>query len=369
MLAPPTGLISINGAPGQRLSKEQQKFNRLVGQIAERRNQLLVWESVLPRCATIYAQKLHPLDGELDALHQRLPVVLARAHGMKELSRSIRKQLSAMIRDMISQLPDELVTAEHKELYNTHSRSDFDDDRAEDKALMKGVLGELTGVDLDDVDDFTSSDDLLEQAARKFQAQQHSGHEPSASAGGRKKTAKQLAKEAAREAEEKSVTQTVRELYRKLASALHPDRETDPQERARKTDLMQRTNDAYNQGNLLQLLELQWELEQIDPGALAKLPVQKLKHYLLVLKDQLAQLDEELRHVEMRTAAQFQLDAFARINPSNLPRRLEEMAVNRAKAVRNLKRELDLLKDAPAVRAFVRAYQEQAREAFDDFPF
>ena len=56
----------------------------------------------------------------------------------------------------------------------------------------------------------------------------------------------------------------VREIFRKLASALHPDRETDPGERARKTALMQRANVAYAANDLLGLLELQFEVDQID---------------------------------------------------------------------------------------------------------
>ncbi len=47
-----------------------------------------------------------------------------------------------------------------------------------------------------------------------------------------------------REAEAQQATQSVREVYRKLASALHPDRETDERQREAKTALMQRVNQA-----------------------------------------------------------------------------------------------------------------------------
>ena len=55
------------------------------------------------------------------------------------------------------------------------------------------------------------------------------------------------------------MSQSIREVYRKLAGALHPDRESDPQERERKTALMQRVNQAYAKNNLLQLLDC-WNL-------------------------------------------------------------------------------------------------------------
>ncbi len=51
-----------------------------------------------------------------------------------------------------------------------------------------------------------------------------------------------VAKESQQQVEEQQTSQSIRELYRKLVSALHLDREPDPQERERKTLLMQRIN-------------------------------------------------------------------------------------------------------------------------------
>jgi hypothetical protein len=79
-------------------------------------------------------------------------------------------------------------------------------------------------------------------------------------------------------------SQSVRDIYRKLASVLHPDRETDPTERERKTALIQRANQAYGRNDLLELLTLQIETEQIDAGALADIPEARLRHYNDVLQ-------------------------------------------------------------------------------------
>ncbi|WP_143605999.1 hypothetical protein [Variovorax sp. 54] len=58
----------------------------------------------------------------------------------------------------------------------------------------------------------------------------------------------------------------MRDIFRKLASAPHPDRETDAQQRKVKTALMQKANQAYAANDLLALLELQLQL-QIDASA------------------------------------------------------------------------------------------------------
>ncbi|MGZ8153889.1 MAG: hypothetical protein ACXWUK_01175 [Burkholderiales bacterium] len=87
----------------------------------------------------------------------------------------------------------------------------------------------------------------------------------------------------------------MREIYRKLASALHPDRETDAVERERKTVLIQRANQAYARNDLLELLALQIETEQIDAAALSKVPEARLRHYNQVLADQATALEAEVQ--------------------------------------------------------------------------
>ena len=71
--------------------------------------------------------------------------------------------------------------------------------------------------------------------------------EPSAKAARWRKTVAQQR----REAEVQQATPSVREVYRKLASALHPDRETDEQQRVNEAD------------DLLALLELQIEFREV----------------------------------------------------------------------------------------------------------
>lgn len=70
----------------------------------------------------------------------------------------------------------------------------------------------------------------------------------------------------------------MRDIFRKLASALHPDRETDPAEHGRKTALMQRANVAYAANDLLGLLELQLEVDQIDQTGLDNLGDDRIKY-------------------------------------------------------------------------------------------
>jgi hypothetical protein len=109
--------------------------------------------------------------------------------------------------------------------------------------------------------------------------------------------------------EEKVAQNLLKEIFRKLASALHPDREQDPSERVRKTQLMQEINRAYKNNELLTLIQLQLEIDQIDPTDLQDLAVEKIKSYNRLLAGQLKKVKEE---------TQLELDRFCALN--NLPR-------------------------------------------------
>ena len=99
---------------------------------------------------------------------------------------------------------------------------------------------------------------------------------------------------ARKEQAQREASQSVRDVFRRLASALHPDRETDPGERERKTMLMQRANEAYARDDLLALLNLQLELDHIDADHLAGLSKERIASYNHVLRDQVRALEQEI---------------------------------------------------------------------------
>jgi hypothetical protein len=142
-------------------------------------------------------------------------------------------------------------------------------------------------------------------------------------------------------------------VYRRLASALHPDREPDAQQRARKTALMQQANQAYAEANLLALLELQLQAEQLETARAAAADGRRLQHYVTVLQEQLADLQSETRRLE----AAFR--ASAGIAPgSGLQPRKADRAIS--SEVQRLRGELLLLRrqirslDVEAVKRWLR---------------
>ncbi len=186
----------------------------------------------------------------------------------------------------------------------------------------------------------------------------------------RKKSAKQLAREAQQEAEDKQVSQSIREVYRKLASALHPDRESDPDERARKTVLMQRVNQAYDKKNLLQLLELQLELEHIDQATINGLSEDRLKHYNTVLKGQLAELQQEIIRIEAEFRGQFGVSPFDGVSPTTIMRGLARDIADLRNAMDEMERDLRAFADIRQLKSWLKQMRRRPNvDEFADMPF
>src|SRR5260370_11042545 len=235
---------------------------------------------------------------------------------------------------------------------------------------MKSMFETVFGIDLgDDLDSNSPAEDLLQRAEARMQQAQAEGAEKSAEQevrrAKRKKSPKQQATEAREQEQQAQISLSIREVYRKLASALHPDRETDPQERDRKTKLMQRVNEAYQKNNLLQLLELQLELEHIDQGALNNLSEERLKHYNTILKEQVREIDQEILHVESAFRYSYGIDPFETVSPDTILRNLavdlKELRLNirtleqdlaAFEDIKNLKLWLKRLKFVPAASVF-----------------
>lgn len=358
------------GDQGAPLSKNQKSFNRLIQQIEKKRRLLAAWEANLPRYQKKHIEEMVPLMDTLHDFQARIVFCLDKVHGAKGMTRTERRILSSLIADMVAALPSLPSDTKLQALYDKHSGSDFKTDLALDQQVTKEMLAEMMGIEIDGDVDLNSPEDVMRMVQAKLAAQlEQAAATEEARQSKRKKSARQEAREAARDAEEKEISDSIREVYRKLASALHPDREPDAEERSRKNSLMQRANQAYERRNLLQLLELQLELEHIEPAALAQLSEDKLKRYVVILKDQARELDMELVHVENDFIARFRLDVRRAINPETLLRQLDIELIERRKLVHHLEQDLATFSDINEVKVFLRELREMQQNPFDDLPF
>ena len=371
MLKPQTKPICIATHKDQtHLSKEQKAFNALIKKIDAKRVLLAAWQEAMPPYQQKYASDMLPLIESTEILQMELVHTLDRASRQKGLSSAERRTIKELICDMAGGLAAARDDAALKDIYNRHSGSDFDAEEAAAVQNMKSMLEDVIGADLGDDFDLGSPDELFKRAHAHMQEQQEQfDADRQARAASRKKSAKQIANEARQLAEEQQTSQSIRDLYRKLASALHPDREPDAAERERKTALMQRVNQAYDQNNLLLLLELQLELEHIDQAAIDNIGASRLKHYNKILKEQLGELEQELLHTEGMFRAQFSIDPYTRLTPRALMHYLATDIAGMQLANQGLKNDLHVFQDIKQLKAWLKAIRVRQIDDDLDCPF
>lgn len=354
------------------LSKEQKAFNNLIKQIDTKRARLVAWQEIIPAYQRKYASEMDPLIKTTQDLQTELVHSLDRASDKKGLTAIERRKIADLISELAGGLAAERDDADLKNIYNKHSGSDYDAEEAAAVNGMKSMFEEILGVDLGDDIDISKPEEFLKQAQARMLEQQdqheadRQAHEESKVK--RKKSAKQIAKETQQLADEQQTNQSIRELYRKLASTLHPDREPDPDERDRKTALMQRINQAYDQKNLLLLLELQLELEHIDQTTINNITTSRLKHYNKILKDQLIELEHEIYHTEDMFKAQFGMPHFEQIAPGKIMRILDADIASMQIEIRELKNDLVEFQDIKKLKAWLKGMRQQSKmDDFDDY--
>ncbi|VWB57223.1 molecular chaperone DnaJ [Burkholderia pseudomultivorans] len=362
-------------APGYettRLSKARKTFNALVEQIDKRRERLGAWEAAMPAFQKKFVDGLLPLEQASSALRIRLVHLLDDAFLKKGLSKAEQRILSGLIADMARDLLDVSDDAQLKVVYNRHGASDLDSDAATDrrttKAKPRPEPEPTPGAEPADDLDTLSPDELAARIQAELDAQferdmaSHAARE--AQRAKRRKAPRQSAAQAKREAEQAASSRSIREIYRKLASALHPDRESDPREQQRKTVLMQRVNHAYAKGNLLQLLELQLEIEQIDQHAIDSFGEERLARYNGILEEQLRELDQEIAHVEADFRRTYGIASSVKLAPDTIMRMLARDMASVQRGIHELNVALREFEDLDQIKDWLKDVKRGPR--FDD---
>ena len=298
----PAQTIVAIPTPAAAQTKAQRAFNRLIGQIRQQRELLAQWQQYETRYHQRLANELQPLQDQVREARRKLlellDEMLCDTRLNPRLTKSQRRKLRAWVPELAGMLLDEGPDAEIEAIFDRHSDVSHAELQQAELAGAEAMFSHVLGEEMIEGHQAQSLDELMQHAARSMAAQAEAEQAARAERRARaQQTAKGRQAEAAaqrKEAAAAQASQSVREVFRKLASTLHPDRETDQAERERKTGLMQQANQAYQHNDLLTLLTLQLQTEQIDDEHLAGLPDARLAHYNQVLREQLQSLQQEV---------------------------------------------------------------------------
>lgn len=356
--APRAGQALVQ-VPGNQATwtRAQRDFNNASTRLGKLRAHLAVWQLAQERCQQREATELRPLRAQLRQL-QRDMVLWADAHLARppqgeSVPKRHRTKLVALIKLLAREVLDSEPDAQIEALHDRHSNITLQEHRREQADLTASVLARATGDDALFDGEAESVDVLMSRAAERLRARaEHGADAPDTAPPAQPGRPSRAEKAQARDAKAlQQASQSVREVYRRLASSLHPDREPDTTERARKTALMAQVNDAYARQDLLTLLQLQMDLEQISSDRLAQLPDAQLRHFTRVLQEQQQAVQDELSLLQMPVASQRGQPAGGLSWPARMLEDLfsHDIAALRA-AMQRLQHDGALLRDARTCR-------------------
>jgi hypothetical protein len=351
-------------------SRVRKQFNTLVKKLETERARLALWRDALPQLRAMGVNEVGPLLENFSVRRRQLLVLLDKAWSDKKLSKRDREKISDLIWHMAG---DALLAveddAEIRAIFERHSDLPFSGDTDSQQALMRDMVAAATGLELDEDVDLSSPSALRAAMRSKMEALQQEEEAEQARRASTARPAKVSARQARQEAEESKLKQSVRDIFRRLASTLHPDRETDPAERTRKTALMQRANAAYAANDLLGLLELQLQVEQIDQAGLDNLGDDRIKQYNKILDDQVREIQFDIMSLDTALSIELGMEYDGHNTPQALMKDVRIAIATMQADLEHIEGDLVLFQDIRQLKAWLKDYRIGANDPGLDDPW
>lgn len=301
----PAAALQVLPPGEQALPAAARAYNLQLTRIDKLKSQLAGMDAL----AQQHRQELHgavePLRRRLAQAQRALALALDGHLQGKLLSRAQADAARAVVCRLARGLA-EAGDAAMRELHDRHSPRTLAQLKQDSAAALRQRLEAVLGEPLDDEGQDLSAEQLLRAGMERLRrAQEEAQQQRREAAQARRERRKPGA--AARQTGQDDADTLLRRLFRQLASALHPDREPDPQARLRKTALMSEANAAYEKRDLVALLQIQARAELADPAAGQQLSDERLASLTLLLKAQVAALERERAARQSALADEFDL--------------------------------------------------------------
>jgi hypothetical protein len=310
--APALSSLMVQADAQAKLTPAQQRFNELLAHIERLSGQIQRLETWSDRHRYAHIQALRESVQQAQVHRKSLLLFVHERLQTADLTDRQQRMARGLVRGWIGQLSaaaDPQVQALVDEYVSEEDTQEAAEELAEAAQAMRERIEEALGQPLNKPSQYQTPEEMMQAGMRQWQQQQEANEA--------KKNAKRTARKAQKQAQKKNAAaekgevpvglmreldakSAIRTIFRQLASALHPDREPDEQERLRKTGLMSEVNAAYEKNDLTTLLRLQMQVSQVNPQSTARMADDKLIAMSLLLKEQVAALEDDLDQLESR---------------------------------------------------------------------
>lgn len=366
-------LVSFD-ALNKPLSATQKKFNQLSNKIETQKKQLQEWEEVAEVARQQVNGKLVPLWDKLASERAALIVVLHDAALQYKLTKIELAKLDHLVCELCEVVlgrsanngqenqaqEDQIQEKNLKRIYAVHAGRDFEQAEkhtiASEQACADEDMHNDSSVDTDldnnDYDGFGDHDDtdaFNEEIASNHEHRQQQ-KKPN------KKTKKQMEVELKQQQVDALANQSLKQIYKRLAAILHPDREPIETEKVRKTGLMQRATDAYQNNDLMGLIQLQVEISQQGLSNIGDLADEQLNLYNMNLTKYSKQLQQDILSMETMLGNMCRFNSYDRVTPKAVLKKLKDDVGYLNQQHLMLRQQVRRLADARAVKDFLKAF-------------
>jgi hypothetical protein len=358
------------------LTPAQQRFNDLLAQIERLSGQIKRLQAWSDKHRYAHIQALRE-SVQLSQAHRKS--LLLFVHERLQTADFTDRQ-QRMARGLVRGLMAHLATTNDPQvqaLVDLYVSDEDEQEAAEEQAeaaqRLRERIEEALGQPIEKPGQYQTPEEMMAAGMRQWQRQQQADEE--------RKTAKRAARKAQKQAQKKSAVaekgelpaaltreldakSAIRTIFRQLASALHPDREPDEQERLRKTALMSEVNAAYEKNDLTTLLRLQMQVTQVNPqnkAGTARMADDKLIAMSLLLKEQVAALEDDLDQLESRLSRELCVPVRAEADEAALSQSLQHIQADQLHSVDSLAADLRRIQNDAELKRWLKEQWQLAK--------
>ena len=352
-------------APEQaQLSPAQKRFNELLARIEVLTHHVQRLQAWSDRHRHAHVQALFSSAQQTRALRKSLLLCLHEQLHSADLTAQQQRMARNKLRSLLEQLSP-LADPQIQALAELYADDEVDQEEAEELAeaaeRVRAKIEAALGQPIDNPSQYRTPEAMAAAGMRQWQRQQEADDgRKAAKRAARKAKNKPVANKA--EVQQTDAKTTLRTIYRQLASALHPDREPDDQERARKTVLMSEVNAAYEKADLTILMRLQMQVTQVDPLASSRMAEDKLQAMCALLKEQVTALEYDLEQMQHRLSRELCIPVRADADEAAMTQALQRLQADQRHEVDSLQADLRRIGNEAELKRWLKEQAQLAKE-------
>jgi hypothetical protein len=348
--------LKVNAA---QLSAEQERFNKLIERVASLTRQTETHRSWAERYIPLRTNTVGPLRKQRDALKRAMVLFLHQRLGGTDLGAAQRRMASRLVCSMSASFAAQ-GDAEMQALHDAYSEQSFAQNQSAAASVTLAMLEEHYGIDLDLINTQGSPDEVLRAAMQHLRERDEAEQAQRAA---RKAKRPKTARQEEAHLKDQDANSALKTIYRQLASALHPDREADPEARKHKTALMGEANAAYERRDLLALLQLQLRIEQVDSVSIGRMAHSRLVALSRLLSEQSKALSQDLLRLQLQLFDAFSLHHGTRVSETRIVGSIEEERQALQAAIDQMEADTTLVQDPAQLKRWLKEQQSRFNEA------